>query len=332
MEGITGHEAEHLSRFGVLGEVPIPPDNPQNNAKIELGKLLFFDKRLSADGTVSCASCHNSNFGFSDALSVSVGIRGQKGRRSAPTIINAAYTDAAGPLFWDGRAESLEEQALGPITNPIEMGNTIENVVTLINGRTGYRALFFQAFADSVATAERIAKAIASFERTIISRNARFDRYLAGDQSALTSQEKRGLDIFMGEGHCINCHNGPNLTDNKFHNIGVEGGVVDLGRFEVTQHPSDLYRFRTPTLRNIEKTAPYFHNGSAKTLEEAVRFYHNTGRLSWVLSPEGRWVINDTKDKDLPSHFGEGSVADVVAFLKTLTDETIVVVEPVEFP
>ncbi|MCA9067416.1 MAG: cytochrome-c peroxidase, partial [Planctomycetaceae bacterium] len=216
-----------------LPEIPYPKDNPQTEAKIKLGKQLYFDKRLSSDNTISCASCHDPEKGWSNADAVATGVGGQKGGRSAPTIINSAYTKLH---FWDGRAKSLEDQALGPIQNPIEMNMKMDLALDRINAIPGYRSRFEKEFGGP-ATEQRLAQAIASFERTIVSGDAPYDRFTAGDKSALSESAQRGRDLFFGKANCSACHSGPSFSDLAFHNIGIgmDREEKDPGRFEVSK-------------------------------------------------------------------------------------------------
>jgi len=263
-----------------LGNLPVvvsPPDNPLTTAKTLLGKQLYFDTRLSKDNTISCASCHNPSLGWSDAGPTSLGIAGQRGGRRAPPVSNAAYL----PLqFWDGRAPSLEEQAKGPIANPVEMGNTHDVMLKTVDNIPGYAEEFKAAFGTSEVTLERVAQAIAAFERTVITTDSPFDRYVRGDETALTAPEKAGLEIFNGKGHCTACHWGPNFTDGRFHNIGVKPGdpaKPDLGRYEITKDPKDKGAFKTPTVRDAGLRPPFLHDGSEKDLESLVEFYNRGG-------------------------------------------------------
>ena len=294
----------------------IPKDNPITKAKVALGKQLYFDPRLSVDGTVSCATCHNPALGFSNGLPFGVGIKGQKGNRNTPTVINRIFSTLQ---FWDGRAASLEEQALGPIQNPIEMGFTLEGVVKRLNGIKGYREQFRKVFGTDV-TADGIAKAIAAFERTLISGDSPFDRYeFGGDEKALSPAAKRGLEIFRGKGNCASCHAGPNFTDERFHNLGVgfDKPNPDLGRYNVTKKEEDKGAFKTPTLRDVALTAPYMHDGSLKTLEEVIEFYNKGG------------IKNPYLDKEIkPLNLTEQEKKDLVAFLKALTGRPIRVKAP----
>ena len=254
-----------------LKPLSIPDDNPLTVQKIELGKQLYFDPRLSIDNTVSCASCHDPAKGWSNGERFATGIKGQKGGRSAPTIINAAYQDFQ---FWDGRAHRVEGQALGPIQNPIEMGMKLDDLVVKLNKIAGYKQQFQSIFGTDVTT-DGIAKAIASFERTVLSGDAPFDRYKAGDKSALSAAALRGFDVFFNKAHCSACHQGPNFTDGAFHNLGVgiDDSNPDIGRQSETKLLGDRGAFKTPTLREIARSAPYMHDGRFKTLEEVVEYY-----------------------------------------------------------
>lgn len=263
-----------------LGNLPpptIPPGNAQSTLKVQLGKQLYFDTRLSKDNTISCATCHDPAKGWSDVGPTSTGIEGQRGGRRAPPVSNAAYL----PLqFWDGRAPSLEEQAKGPIQNPIEMGNTHDVMIRTVGDIPGYVEEFKTVFGPGTITTDEVAKAIAAFERTVVTTDSPFDRYVRGDEGALTTQEKWGLEIFNGKGHCTACHWGGNFTDGRFHNIGVKEtnpAKPDLGRFETTKDPADKGAFKTPTVRDASLRAPYLHDGSEKSLEDLVEFYDRGG-------------------------------------------------------
>ncbi len=262
--------------LGRLPKVPIPSDNLPFDAKAELGKLLFFDPRLSKDNSISCAFCHVPAAGFADPRQFSLGVGGKQGGRNAPSAMNAAYNHLQ---FWDGRAGSLEEQALGPIQNPVEMAETLKGVVKKLGKVKGYQARFRAVFGQDVSP-EGIAKAIAAFERTLISTNSPFDKFVAGDKNALSAGAQRGLELFQGKARCVLCHNGPNFTDNKFHNLGVpQVGLLkeDLGRYNVTGRDADRGAFKTPSLRSVALTAPYMHTGGFKSLGEVVEFYNRGG-------------------------------------------------------
>ena len=261
-----------------LGLLPIqwPADNPYSKKKAELGRLLYFDKRLSADGTVSCASCHHPKFAFSDGNNVSTGIKGQKGGRSAPTVFNRAYSLAQ---FWDGRAATLEEQAKGPMANPIEMGNTHEAIVAKLRTIPGYQTRFKEVFGTDTIEIDHVSKAIATFERTVLSGNSAYDQYKSGEKKAMTPQQVDGMQLFFGKARCDACHEGVNFTTNAYHNLGIgtDKPNPDAGRYVVTKKDEDWGAFKTPTLREAARTAPYMHDGSLKTLEEVVDFYDKGG-------------------------------------------------------
>ena len=269
---------------------PEPADNPTTVAKVELGKMLYFDPRFSSTGSVSCFSCHNVMEGGDDHMPTSIGVHGQKGGRNAPTVWNAAFHSAQ---FWDGRAATLEDQAKGPPVNPIEMGMTnLDAVILRIADIPGYRAYFRSAFgAGDVITMDNAARAIAAYERTLITPDSAYDRYVEGDETALTAQQVRGMEAFAAAG-CTSCHSGP-VFDGPELPIGTGflmkfpvyadspyvakyDLVADGGRFSVTAQESDRGLWRVQTLRNLEFTAPYMHNGSVKTLPEAVRVMAST--------------------------------------------------------
>jgi len=245
---------------------PIPADNTMTPDKVELGKMLFFEPRLSGSKWISCATCHNPVMGFTDRLPRAFGHAMSEGPRNSPTVLNAAFIKLQ---FWDGRAASLEEQALGPIQADVEMRHTLKGAVEDIKAVPGYVEMFGDVFGgEDPVNAANMAKAIAAFERTLITPDSPLDRYLQGDIGALPEDAARGLQLFQDKG-CVACHNGPALTDGSFHIIKVPGSV-DLGRYNVTKEESDKYAFRTPTLRNVELTMPYMNNGSVNTLREAV--------------------------------------------------------------
>jgi cytochrome c peroxidase len=291
-----------------LKAVPWPDNNPYSREKAELGRLLFFDARLSADFSLSCATCHSPRMGFSDAAPVSTGIRGQKGTRRAPTVLNSAYNLA---LFWDGRASTLEEQVKGPVANPIEMGASHEVVVSRLGSIAAYRDLFQRAFGDGGIDIERVSKAIATFERTVLSGNSAYDRYQAGDKKAMTASQIHGMDVFK-KAKCDKCHEGNNFTDNKFHNLGVgtDAKNPDTGRFGVTGDPKDWGAFKTPTLRDVASVAPYLHDGSKKNLRQVVEFYDEGCTPNKNLDPDIKRLKLSDRDKE-----------DLVEFLRALSGE-----------
>ncbi len=272
-----------------LPPVPWPKDNPYSKKKAELGRLLYFDKRLSTDGTVSCATCHAVRLAFTDPLPISVGIHHRKGTRHAPTVINAAYAKV---LFWDGRASSLEEQSKGPIGNTKEM-SLIDNVHDAhvncqerIKNIKEYRQLFKSVFGTEEITVDLIAKAIATFERTVLSGNSPYDRYVAGDKKAMTPEQLKGYHVFLDVG-CMNCHHGSSFSNDEFHNLGVgmKAAHPDLGRYNITKEESDWGAFKTPVLREVSKSPYFMHDGSLKTLEEVIDFYDKGGIPNKNLHP-----------------------------------------------
>jgi cytochrome c peroxidase len=300
--------AVHVSAQDVpagLKKIKYPKDNPPGEAKIALGKQLFFDGRLSSDDKISCASCHDPSKGWSNGEAFATGVEGQQGGRSAPTVINTAYQYFQ---FWDGRAGSLEEQALGPIQNPIEMNLTLEAVVKKLQEIKGYRKQFQDVFGTDV-TSEGIGKAIAAYERTALSGDAPYDRFKAGDESALSEAAQRGRKLFFGKANCSACHSGANFTDNGFHNIGVSWDVKnrDDGRFAISGLEGDTGAFKTPTLREIARTAPYMHDGSLATLEDVVDHYAKGGTKNPYLDEEVFLIKLEEKDKaDLVAFMTEG--------------------------
>ncbi|MBE0470752.1 MAG: cytochrome-c peroxidase [Methyloprofundus sp.] len=286
---------------------PAPANNPTTAEKVELGRILYHDPRLSSTGTVSCASCHNTMLGGEDNRPNSMGVNGQTGGRSAPTVWNSAFNKVQ---FWDGRAASLEEQAAGPVTNPIEMGmKSWDDVVVRLKSIEGYQAYFDKAFGENSITKENATKAIAAYERTLITPNSAYDKYAKGDKNALTAQQIRGLEKIAELG-CTSCHSGPAFNGGgSFQKFPVINNAYlekqyqfanDKGLFEVTGKSGDEHFFKVPTLRNIALTAPYFHNGSVKTLDKAVKVMAKV-QLGKQLSNE--------------------ETADIVAFLSALTGE-----------
>lgn len=292
-----------------LPPIPWPKNNPYTKQKAELGRLLYFDKRLSTDGTVSCASCHQVGAAFADHKNVSQGIHGFSGSRNAPTIINAAYQTH---YFWDGRALSLEEQAKGPIGNPREMTafDTINKAYLechkQVKAIPGYCQLFKSAFGTDECSIDQIVQAIATFERTVVSGNSPYDRYLAGDRTAMSLEAIQGEQVFKRAG-CANCHFGFNFSDGRFLNIGVgmDAKNPDLGRYLVTKNPQDRGAFKIPTLREVSKSYPYMHDGSLKTLEEVIDYYDKGGTPNPNLSPLMKPLHLSAEDKKALKSFLE---------------------------
>lgn len=299
-----------------LPPVPVPADNPMTAEKIELGKMLYFDKRLSKDGTVSCATCHDPTMAWAEHTPTSKGIGGQFGERNSPTVINAAYATSQ---FWDGRAATLEEQALGPIENPIEMGHHLDAMIADLSKIDEYKQRFQTVFGTGI-TKEGIAKAIAAFERTVLSGNSPYDRFKAGDAAALDAAQKHGLELF--DDHCAMCHTPPVMSNFRFFNAGVGVGKEkpDQGRMAATKQERDLGKFRTPALREVANTAPYFHDGSAKTLDEAVALMADGGKDNPQLSSQLK-AVREAK-------LSEQDRKDLVAFLNALSGEYPIVEAP----
>ena len=295
-------------------KAPAPADNPTTAEKVELGRLLYFDPRFSATGTVSCKSCHNLMLGGEDNRAFSMGVHGQTGGRSSPTVWNAAFASAQ---FWDGRAASLEEQAKGPVVNPVEMGmSDLEKAMDRVRAIPGYKPYFERAFGGKdTMTVDNAARAVAAFERTMITPNSPYDRFVKGDKDALDAQQQRGMNSFAEVG-CTSCHSGaafngpalpegsgffmkfPTFTDNAY--VEQYGFKKDKGRADVTGDEADAHLFKVPTLRNVALTAPYFHNGAVGALDEAVRVMAKT---------------------QLNRDLSDSQVSDLVAFLNALTGE-----------
>jgi cytochrome c peroxidase len=322
----------------------VPRNNPLTPAKVELGRKLFFDARLSADGQVSCATCHDPKLAFTDGKTVAEGIFGRRGARNSPTLLNAMFNTGQ---FWDGRADTLEVQAIQPLTNPLEMGDqSHDDVVKRLRAIPEYRAEFQSVFGNEVKI-ELVGKAIAAYERTLVSGDSPLDRFVAGDSAAISDAAKRGFALFRGKARCSRCHTFsemmPFFTDFNYHNTGVaanhpnfnqlarqayevvetdrakevidrlatQDGGQELGRVLVTYQVFDLGSYRTPSLRNIALTAPYFHDGSAKTLADVVRFYNGGGRQN--INRE--WDLNALA-------LTEDEQRDLVSFLESLSGET----------
>lgn len=306
-------------------------EDPPTPERVRLGRWLFFDNRLSADNTISCATCHRPKNAFSEPTPVSSGIGGQKGGRKAPSFVNLAWTRHP-HFFWDGRAGSLEEQAGGPMINPIEMGNKDhKTVIAKLAAIDGYQKYFEEAFGTAEVTLERVTKAIADYERTRMSGNSPWDRWRDGDQDAVSDEVKQGHRLFFGNAFCNNCHLGQNFTDSEFHNLGVgwdpeSKSFADKGRFEVTKEEEDMGAFKTPSLRDVSKRAPYMHDGSMKTLREVVEFYEKGGEP------------NPNLDKKIDRRFAEQlsfteeEITALVKFMEALDGEGYQDTPPSAFP
>ncbi len=324
--------------------IQIPKDNPLTRAKIELGRQLYFDTRLSVDNTVSCASCHHPDFGFAKNTQFGVGIKGQTGGRNSPVAYNRILS---GAQFWDGRAGSLEAQAVGPIANPIEMGNTHEDCVKTLKGIEGYRVQFEKIFSDKGVTIDGVGQAIASFERTLVTGTSPADRYeplLAFEKAfkddlkdlaafkkedaesyeqyialknasaakPVSDSAKRGRELFFTKANCTACHVGANFADEKFHNLGIGMAAEkpDLGRFDQTKDEKDQGAFKTPTVRNVAQSGPYMHDGSLKTLAEVVEWYDKGGHPNPRLSDKMKKLNLTAQEK-----------GDLVAYMQALTGD-----------
>jgi cytochrome c peroxidase len=319
----------------------IPTDNPVSLSKVALGRALYFDKRLSIDGTVSCASCHDPARAFTDSNVVAIGVGNRRGTRNAPTILNTVFNES---LFWDGRAHSLEDQIKHPLMSSFEMGmGSKDELIKRLSSIPEYRQQFRLVFKSAGLTIDTIAKAIAAYERTLLSGNSPFDRFITGNNGALSDAQQRGWELFRGRAKCIDCHtysvvSNPLFTDFKFHNTGIAAADTlfselmrtvpkssmettatklahptefsELGRFAVTFQQIDIGAFKTPTLRDVELTSPYMHDGSLKTLIDVVQFYNRGG--------------NPNFDERLRAlHLNDNEVNDLVQFLRALTSDDV---------
>ena len=299
----------------------VPDDNPMNADKIALGRFLYYDKRLSKDASIACASCHNPFHGFTDPARTSSGVGFKLGARNSPTVINRLFS---AEQFWDGRAPDLEAQSHGPLTNPVEMAmGSNDEVVARVQAVAGYKPLFAKAFGDETIDLDRIGKAIAAFERTVVSGNSAYDRYQAGDKDAMSASAVRGMALFNGKANCKACHTGFNFTDETYQDIGVgmDKPKPDAGRFDVTKKDEDRGKFKTPTLRNVAQTAPYMHDGSEETLAAVIDFYDRGG------------IANPNLSKEIkPLHLSAQEKQDLAAFLQALTGEVMNATPPESLP
>jgi cytochrome c peroxidase len=308
-------QASMANYASFLADIPYPSGRPPSVSEIELGRMLFFDVRLSSNDTIACATCHRPDHGFADPRRFSVGVAGTPLKRHTPHLQNLAW---AHTLFWDGRAATLEEQALAPIRNPEEMGLPGDKAAAKVSRVPEYKAAFEAAFGSPGVTMKHMAKALASFERTLVSKDAPYDRYEAGDVSAMVPAAVRGKELFFGRARCTTCHSGPNFTDGLFHNTGVMGedpgrAAFDrVGEFQMRPYPffQTKRAFKTPGLRNVALTAPYQHDGSEETLADVVRFYNLGGR-----DPQSYGKALDIRSLNLQ----ESDLNDLVAFLNALT-------------
>jgi cytochrome c peroxidase len=323
---------EVKAAIGHPGPVPVPANNPLSAARVALGRKLFTEKRLSGDSSLSCQDCHQPDHGFAVPVALGPAYPSQSERRNSPSLVNVAYNR---PLIWDGRAPDLDKQALGPVKNILHMNNNVDLLVQQLKMEPAYRKAFADAFGDPAVSADRIAFALASYERTLVFDGSPLDRYMDGEREALNAAQQRGLGLFLGKAHCIQCHHGPNLTDNQFYDLGVPATTVDYnpkilasirfdaqrmglanwaelrsdpGRELVTKNPADRGKFRTMGLRNIDSSAPYMHNGALETLEAVVAFYNRGGGEGANKTPLLK-----------PLGLSKEEQADLVAFLHALT-------------
>ncbi|OXA90501.1 cytochrome-c peroxidase [Flavobacterium hercynium] len=308
--------------IGVLPAMPYPAYNPYSEEKQSLGKVLFFDPRLSSSGQIACASCHNPELGWTDNLTRSFGHDRQTGKRNSMTILNSGYATS---LFWDGRAKSLEDQAQFPIGDPLEMNEKLTIAVDKIAKVKGYKPLFEAAFGDSKVSLQRIQYAIATFERSIKSPKSKFDHFVSGKSEAYTDQQVKGLHLFRTKAQCINCHNTPYFSDNQFHNDGQTlfgTKFEDFGRYNVTKDVKDIGKFRTPTLREVANTKPWMHHGHFPSLLDVVELY-NLGNPS----PVQKRYLGTARDSLIPKSdpmlqklsLSKEEIGDLLAFIETLS-------------
>ena len=288
---------------------PIPADNPLTIEKVQLGRRLFFDPILSANYQVSCASCHLPNFHFASPDPLALGIQGSRGKRHAPSLVNGAYGRS---FFWDGRVKTLEEQALKPIENPLELGFQVDSAVQRLNQDEQYQALFQKAFTDGT-NRTNLARALASFQRVLLAGNNPVDRFMAGDYAALTDSERQGMWLFDSRAGCWKCHSGPNFTDEKLHNTGIswQNTSPDRGLFNHTGKAADQGKFKTPSLRNIAETRPYMHDGSITSLWHVIEFYNEGGNRNPHLDPAIK-----------PLQLTTDEIVHLIEFLKALTSNS----------
>ena len=317
-----------LNKWLRPAEVPQPKDNKITPARVELGKLLFFDTRLSSSEKISCATCHHPKHGWSDEVQTSkaVGHNGLVGPRNSPTLLNVAYQKHQ---FWDGRVRTLEQQVLGPIEAGVEMNMPLDKLLLKLNAIKGYQKLFKEVYpkSDGVITEEYLSKAIATFERTIVSTKSPFDRYVKGDKKAMSAKAQKGFELFKGKAKCKVCHDEFNFTDGSFHNIGLRDGELsgaELGRYNVKGRAGWYGVMKTPTLRDITKSAPYMHDGSVKTLEEATTICASGGRYENNVKNKSL----DIKDRGL----NKTEINHIVSFMKSLSGPNMKLTIPSKFP
>ena len=337
VSGFTGAPRNDpgLEAANPVRPLPAPPlginrlddsPNPPAPERVRLGRWLFYDTRLSADGTVSCATCHVPERAFSNGTRFARGMGGHAGRRKTPSFVNAAHTFVRNRFGWDGHAASLEEQSLLPIVNPIEMGSTASQIVTTLSRIAGYAPYFERAFGDRRVTPQRVASALADYQRTRMSGNSAWDRWQSGDARALSPSARRGWDLFTGDAQCSRCHFGPNFTDRAFHTLGVgwhaaSKRFTDEGRGAITGRPSDRGAFKTPTLRDVARHPPYMHDGALPTLRDVILFYARGGVQNPYLDTQIR-----------PLRLSSADIDALVDFLEALNGEGFMDRSPSAFP
>lgn len=317
-----------MSKWLRPNEVPQPKDNKLTKERIELGRLLFFDKRLSVNNDISCATCHHPKRGWTDLVKVpkAVGDKKAVGPRNSPTILNSAYQYHQ---FWDGRVRTLEQQALGPIEADVEMNIKLDELIPKLNKINGYKELFKTAYPSSngTITSDYLAKAIASFERTVVSTISPFDKFAKGDKNAISEKAKEGFELFLNKAKCVLCHDGFNFSDGSFHNIGLNDGELggkELGRYLVKRRAAWYGVFKTPTLRDVTKSDPYFHDGSVKTLEEATAICGNGGRYKHNIKNKTTFLVDNNLSTE--------DINKIVTFLETLEGPDLPIQIPTKFP
>lgn len=301
----SGHPS--LKEFA-LGDVIHPSNNKPNKERIALGAALFFDPRLSGDGNMSCATCHNPGLGWSDGQPTARGVNSSILARATPTILNTGYNSIQ---MWDGRKKTLEEQAMSPMLSKEEMNMDIAKLFQYLNSSQGYQVKFEKAYPGEGINETTLSKAMAAFQRTVVSKNSSFDRWVLGDTKAMTPQQIQGFKIFAGKGNCLACHSEANFTDNGFHNLGLASfgkPDPDMGRYAIRPINAMKGAFKTPTIRDVAKTAPYFHDGSAKTLMEVVEHYDRGGDVKTNLSPNMK-----------PLNLTQSEKEALVAFMESLS-------------
>ncbi len=304
MLGFSASAVADKSDYLMPDVAPAPKDNQTTTERIQLGKALFFDPRLSGSNWISCATCHNPALGWSDGLATAIGHGMHELARATPTILNTGFNKFQ---FWDGRARTLEEQAVGPIQAAGEMNQNMEELIDELSTIDGYKVLFEAAYPGEGISEETIGKALAAFQRTVVTTESTFDLWIKGDEDAITASAKRGFELFEGKGRCVICHSGFNFTDDGFHNLGLKEEVPDMGRYNVRKVAVLRGAFKTPTLRDVTLTAPYMHNGMYASMEEVIEHYDRGGDVKEHLSPNMA-PLNLTKQEKV----------DLLAFMKSL--------------